>query len=143
MVPHSAGRRCSLARLLTCLVIPRSPARLLAYPTHPPTPPPFSLSLFSPTLSRLRFPLSIQKEKTLDLVLRLRGGVKSSSDYSDDEAGVREWLDDNSLSAIADDLVNAGAVTITILLALQPEDKVRGHKAANPRWLRPTRVVSV
>ena len=121
--------------------LPVPPSLVNSPPTHPLDPP--SLRLCSRPPSRLRFLLSIQKEKTLDLVLRLRGGVKSSSDYSDDEAGVREWLDDNSLSAIADDLVNAGAVTISILLALQPEDKVRGHKAANPRWLRPTRVVSV
>ena len=56
-------------------------------------------------------------------MLRLRGAMKSSSDYSDDEAGVRAWLDDNGLSAIADVLVKVGVDTISDLVGIKEIDK--------------------
>ena len=49
--------------------------------------------------------------------------MKSSSDYSDDEAGVRAWLDDNGLSAIADVLVKVGVDTISDLVGIKEIDK--------------------
>ena len=56
-------------------------------------------------------------------MLRLRGGVKSRSDYPDNEAGLREWLDDNGLSAIADVLVKVGVDTISDLVGIKESDK--------------------
>ena len=56
-------------------------------------------------------------------MLRLRGGVKSRSDYPDNEAGLREWLDDNGLSAIADVLVKVGVDTISELVGIKESDK--------------------